>query len=69
MFQTTQTNCACLEVKGDHPIFRRPDKRFIGPLADIETAAQEYKRELLDIGYENVIIENIKENRNESIGG
>jgi formylmethanofuran dehydrogenase subunit E len=36
-------------VKGDHPIFKRPDKVFKDP-----ELAKEYFNELLEVGYENV---------------
>jgi hypothetical protein len=46
-------------VKGDHPTLARPDKVFVGQAA--RRAAEEYKKELLRDGYENVEIEEIQE--------
>lgn len=39
-------------VKGDHPVLKRPDKRF-----KCETFARAYAAELIQYGYENVTVE------------
>jgi hypothetical protein len=39
-------------VIGDHPIFKRPDRVFVGEDADIK--AEEYADELRKYNYENV---------------
>ena len=39
-------------VKGDHPIFKRPDKVF-----ENETLAKEFAGILLEAGFDNVVIE------------
>ena len=39
-------------VRGDHPIFKRPDKVFTD-----DELAKEYAGELIHAGYENVCIE------------
>jgi len=46
------------KVRGDHPLFKRPDKT--GMKFD---EAEEYAEELADAGYENIVIR--EENDNE----
>lgn len=48
-------------VRGDHPIGKRPDKRFTGVMEAARSAATLYTRKLREAGYENVTLQCLDE--------
>ena len=49
------------QVRGDHPVAKRPDRGFKGKMAQCE--AQLYAAELKGLGYENVTCEEVTDER------